>query len=163
MPTIRRVLLILAGVLLPALVLAAVVPNAPIFPQVPKRHMQRFVTADPIGTYKIVLTGNNTVGTNQAGTRCHGLSVISDDPTTPHQVYFRINSGGLVYPGPVVNVGTTQVPVSVLNNITWPGLPPDSDGGYFLYLEPGQVLEATYVGTISSGSIIAIHADCWDF
>ena len=169
MHTLLRVWLALMLGFLPTVALGAPVPNAPIYPQTPKRYMQRFVTADAAGTYKVVVTGNNTVATNQAGTRCHALYVTSSD-TVPHAVTFRLNStalGANPFPGPIIMTiaatASTQLPVNVFTSTVWPGLAPSSDGGFQLILEPNQTLEATYATAITAATIIGIHAECWDY
>lgn len=154
--------------LLPTLALAATVPNEPVYPRTPKRYMQRFVPADAAGTYKVVVTGNSTVG-NVIGTRCHALYVTSSDTAT-HAVTFRLNStalGASPFPGPIITTiaatASVQTPVNVFSSTVWPGLAPSSDGGFQLILEPSQTLEATYASTITAATIIGIHAECWDY
>ena len=163
MKRMLRISLACAFGLLPAWVLAATVPNQPIYPQTPKRYMQRFVNADAAGTYKVVVTGN--ASGNAAGTRCHALYVISSD-TAAHLVTFRLNSsalGGSPFPGPTITSMTTPLPVNVFTTTVWPGLAPSSDGGFQLFLEPNQTLEATFATTITSPLILGIHAECWDY
>jgi hypothetical protein len=153
----RLLLLALLGWGLCGVALAAVTPNSPVSPQNPHVYRQRFVTADAAGTYKTLVTG----GVN--GTRCHALWIISDDTTAAHQMTFRFTRGGLTYPGPVVGTTTTQVPVSVLNSTTWPGLANESDGNSQLLLDSGDLLEVTYATAITATKILGVHAECWDF
>lgn len=142
----------------------AVVTPTPIFLQAPKLGLQSFIEGtDSAGTYKTVYTG----GAN--GSKCSALVASSTDASAAHLVTIRIQRGAANYDAVASSVGQSAgtlsgtPPLNLMAPGTWSGLPFDSDGNPFIYLQSGDLIQATFGSALTASSQINIIAVCADF
>jgi hypothetical protein len=137
----------------------AVTPNSIITPQAPRLGLQNFSTVDAAGTYKNVLQG----GSN--GTKITGIYASSGDTGLAHLMTFQVQRSGTNFGGVAVSVPANAgfangiPPVNLISTANWPGLPTDSDGNPFLFLQSTlDILVATYATGISTGISATLNA-----
>lgn len=129
------------------------VSNTPVFIQTPKVTQTTIVNADA-SAQKVVCTA----GTN--GTKVVALMLCSDD-TSSRIIQVLIKRGGTS-----VLVGSVSVPtlagtdgaaygVNALNGLMLPGLPIDSDGQKYIFLESGDTLEIKSTTTVTAAKTVS--------
>jgi len=141
--------------------------SSPVLVQVPKLALVKFLgtisTPDAPGTYKTLYTG----GAN--GSKIIGLWENNNDGSLTHNVTLAINRSGIIYGGVVfttaVNDGWANgTPAKNLMTPTlWPGLPIDSDGNPYFFLQSGDILQATFATALTTNSFINLAAVVGDF
>lgn len=134
---------------------------APNFPSTPKVGLVTIVNADA-SNLKTVYTGV------AAGSKVIGLSATSDDTSDRTlQVYItRSGTDYLIGSAVVADLsgtnGVTDPAVNLLNYI--PGLPTDSNGVRFVYLQDtGDVLKVKATTTVTAAKTVAILGVVEDF
>lgn len=153
--------------------LGAATVNTPIFPQVLKNTRTCFVQGtDAAGTYKTIYTGDadgsKVVGI-WAGTNddvSHLFTVRHSTSTTDHCA-----TNGTCGSGAAVTLAATSgyaagVPVhNMISTTNWPGLPTDTDGNPFMFLNDAtQTLEATFATAFSTaGEHVCVNVIASDF
>lgn len=136
----------------------ATTPNSVITVQTPKMDVQQFSTADTPGTYKTLAQGASN------GTKVNGIWATSND-STAHTMTVQLQRSGINYGGVTSTIPTSagfsasSPAVNMMAPASWPGLPVDSDGNPFLFLQSTlDLLVATYSIAISTGISGVINA-----
>jgi len=154
----------------------AAVSITPVFVQTPKAQVTTFVQGtDSAGTYKTIYTG----GSN--GSKVFAVYVSSTDGTATHLVTVQVSTSTSAHCSPQsgcapaaaitipVNAGFTSgtPPVTFL---PWAGLPFDSDGNAYLFLQDGTggsghaaTLEATFATALTASTQLAVTVIAADF
>lgn len=142
----------------------AVTPNSIITVQTPKASCVQFSTADTAGTNKTLATGNAN------GTKITALFANSNDSGAAHLVTLQLQRSAVNFGGVAVNVPVSAgfvngtPPVNFMSTAIWPGLPIDSDGNAFLFLQSTlDLLVATYATAIGAGFVVNMQAVGGDF
>jgi hypothetical protein len=153
-----------------ALLLAQIAPTfaavtaTPVFPQTPKNNVVQFLQGtDTAGTYKTLVTA----GSN--GTKCVGMYATSNDASASHLLTVQIVRSSVKYGGVAITIpisagyanGVAQIALMTAAN--WVGLPLDSDGNLFFYLESGDTVQATFATALTSTDVLNVIAVCADF
>jgi hypothetical protein len=160
----RSLALLLIALLSANAALAATVPNSIITPQGLKVGVQNFIQGtDSAGTYKTIVTGDAD------GTICTGLYVTSDDGSASHLVTIQFarsatRYGGLAVTVPISTGYANATPaINLLAPSLWPGLPLDSDGNPYLFLQDANdTIQATYATALTASTRINVVAFCKD-
>lgn len=140
----------------------------PVFVQTPKTIIVTFVQGtDVAGTYKTVYTGDTS------GSKVVGLYCTSNDTALSHLVTVQMSTSTAAHCSPQsncmggaavtvpINAGfATGVPaVNMLAPANWPGLPVDSDGNPFLFLQGNtQTIEVTFATGLTTSTQVACVA-----
>lgn len=151
--------------LIPVVAYSATTPNSFVTPQTPKVGATRFVQGtDTPGIYKTIYTGQTN------GSKCFALLLNHNDQSATHLVTMRISSNSVDYDistyttvtgsAPANTFGT---PVNLFSPTIWPGLPVDSQGNAYIYLQNGDALQATFATALTATNQINIVAYCGDF
>lgn len=129
----------------------ATTPNSIITVQTPKLDLLQFSTLDSTSVLKVLATG----GVN--GSKVTGLWVNNGD-STAHSVRVDITRSGSSFAGVVSTIPASAgfangiPPVNMMAPAVWPGLPVDSDGNPFLFLQSTlDQLQALYTINLSTG------------
>lgn len=144
---------------------AATTPNSSVTPQTPKAAVMQFLQGtDVAGTYKTLYTG----GTN--GSIVKGIYITSNDPSAAHLVTCEYVSSAVNYGGFAINVPTTTpgyataVPaLAPMTAANWPGLPVDSDGNPYIYLNSSDTIKCTFATALTASDKINVVAVIADF
>lgn len=143
------------------------VTATPVFVQTPKITPQRFVQGtDAAGTYKTI----HTAGSN--GSKIVGINVATDDGSATHVLTLVLTRSAVDYV-----IGAYTLPVSSGTDgaaasvdllrggpsSLIPGLPTDSDGQRYLFLESGDTLRMTFATALTSGKTIYAQTIGADF
>ena len=150
----------------------AAVTVTPIFPQTLKDTKTCFIQGtDTAGTYKTIYTGGVNgskiiaiwVGTNDDVS--HLATVRTSTSTSDHCATNGTCGSGVAATVAASSGYANAAPVVALNTSTvWPGLPTDSDGNPFFFLESGQTLEATFATAFSTaGEHVCFNVVASDF
>lgn len=144
--------------------LAAVTQNAWVTVQTPKLALVQFLQGtDTAGTYKTLYTG----GTN--GTKVKGLWETNNDGSATHLVTCQLVRSSVLYGGVAVTTASNDgfanaVPAkNFMSAGNWPGLPLDSDGNPFFYLQSGDLLQCTFATALTASTLINMGAVVEDF
>lgn len=142
----------------------ALTPNSIVTVQTPKLALVQFSTVDTPGVLKQLIQG----GAN--GTKITGIYATSNDAGAAHLATLQIQRSGVNYVGVAVSVAANSgaangtPPVNLMSTAVWPGLPTDSDGNPFLFLQSTlDILMATYGTTLTTGNIVTAQAVAGDF
>ena len=137
----------------------------PAFTDTPQVGFAQFVQGvDAAGTYKTIY-----VHADKAS-RCAYLNATNGD-SVDHALRVRIKRTAVSYVQTTVNLpttagtATTAPPVDVLAAATWPGLPSESDGNPWIFLQADDELEVTYLTAFTgvSGEIIDVTVFCSNY
>lgn len=142
----------------------AVTPNSIVTVQTPKMSVLQFSTADTAGTNKTLATGNAN------GTKIGALYANSNDTGAAHLLTLQLQRSGVNFGGVAANIPVSagftngNPPVNLMSTAVWPGLPVDSDGNPFLWLQSTlDLLVATYATAIGAGFVVNVHGVGGDF
>ena len=142
---------------------AAVTANSTVSPQLPKLGVVQFTSASSFGTYSTLYTAGAD------GSKCSAIVATTDDGSAAHVVTIQVVRSATKYGGTAVNVPISSgfangvPPVNFMSTAVWPGLPLDSEGNPFLFLQSGDTLQATFATPITSAKLLNIIAVCADF
>lgn len=160
----RRILALLLLLLGATSAHAAVTPNNVITPQLPTRGIVQFLQGtDVAGTYKTLYTA----GAN--GSKCNGMWLTTDDATATHLVTVEVVNTAVKYGGTAVTTtlgagyNGTAYATDFMSNGAWPGLPTDSEGNPYLFLQSGDTLQATFATALTAGKKVNLVVNCADF
>lgn len=132
------------------------------------------VTAQTPRAYKAQITNiSNTTPVNLVAGGVNGTKVISiicsNTDTSAYNVTFSVLRsptsyvlGTVAIPASSGNVAGSP-PVSILNTTNVPGIPQDSDGNPYLFLEPTDTLQMANGSIITAGKAISCHTVAADF
>lgn len=140
----------------------AVTPT-PAMLQIPKIGLQSFLQGtDTPQIYKTLYTG----GTN--GSKIIGLTAASYDGSVIHGINCQVSRSSVGYTLwifllPINANGGSAPTINGLSPTIIAGLPIDSDGNPFLYLQPSDIFQCTYTTAFSTGGGIIISAIGADF
>jgi hypothetical protein len=135
--------------------------QVPVFVQTPMLGLVQF-TASP-GTYKTLYTG----GAN--GSKIVGMWETNNDPTNTHLVTVQLVRSSILYGGMAITTAINDgfangaPPKNLMSATNWPGLPIDSDNNPFLFLQSGDLVQATYLSALSASAVINIACVAADF
>ncbi len=151
----------LIGFLLFASEAMATTPNSIITPQTISPAYQQFIGGtDPVGTAKVVFTAGSS------GAKCYGGYSDTND-SVAHNLYFQIthptgftlNATGVTIPVATA-LGT---PTQLITATSWPGLPVDDSGNYYLLLGAGDYISAFYTTALSTSAYVELSLICVNF
>src|SRR5206468_4113607 len=124
----------------------------------------QFSTADTVGVNKTLVQGSSN------GTKVTAIYASCSDGTQAHLTTVQLQRSGVNYGGVAVNVPTNSgftsaaPPVNMFSTTAWPGLPIDSDGNPFLFLQSTlDLLVATYASTLTAAAVLNLQAVRGDF
>lgn len=143
----------------------AVTPNSVITLQTPKLDNLFLSTAIAPG-----VASNVSIGSVN-GTKITGMWASNSDAGATHLLSFGISraGGGMAGCGAVTIPASAGVangvpPVNLLSPTIWPGLPVDSDGNPFFFLQStADIFQAQYGTTLTTGASINVFAVRGDF
>lgn len=142
----------------------ATTPNSIITVQTPKMGLVQFSTADAANALKTFTQG----GAN--GTKVIGLYGTNSDGGAAHALTLHLQRSGVNYGGVAVSLPANSgfvsgtPPVNLMSTAVWPGLPVDSDGNPFLFLQSTlDILMATYGTTLTTNTVVNVQAVTGDF
>lgn len=160
----RRILAFLLLMLFATSAHASLVGNNPITLQTPTRGLVQFLQGtDVAGTYKTLFTAGAD------GSKCNGMWLTTDDATATHLVTVEIVNTAVKYGGTAITTTlgagyvTAVAAVDFMSNGAWPGLPTDSEGNPYLFLNSGDTLQATFATALTSAKKINLVANCANF
>jgi hypothetical protein len=140
---------------------AAVTANSIVTTQTPKAYKAQITNASGTTAVNLVTPGTN-------GTKV--ISVIcSNTDTSAYNVTFSVLRSSTTYLLDSVAIpasagsSASVAPVSILNSTNIPGIPVDSDGNPYLFLEPTDTLQMANGATIAPGKAISCHTVAADF
>lgn len=155
---------ILAVALLSIPASAAVTPNSVVTAQTPNRGIVQFLQGtDTAGTYKTLYTA----GSN--GSKCSAVWENNNDASATHLITLEIVNSSVKYGGAAMTTAVSDgyangVPAkNMMASTIWPGLPLDSDGNPFFFLNSGDTLQATFATALTTSDKINLVAVCSDF
>lgn len=137
----------------------AVTPNSVVTPQTPKRSAVQIVAADASNQKTLYTAGSN-------GSKITGMILQSND-TSPRDILISITRSATVY-----NLGCVTVPIGAGNSGAVPsvnglsaivGLPVDSDGNPYLFLESGDSITIASTTTVTAAKTLNANAIGADF
>jgi len=132
------------------------------------------VTAQTPRAYKAQITNtSSTAAVNLVAGGINGTKVISiicsNTDTSAYSVTFSVFRspssyvlGTVAIPASAGNLAGSP-PVSILNTTNVPGVPQDSDGNPYLFLEPTDTLQMANGSIIAAGKAISCHTVAADF
>ena len=132
------------------------------------------VTAQTPRAYKAQITNvSSTTAVNLVAGGVNGTKVISiicsNTDTSPYNVTFSVFRspssyvlGTVAIPASAGNVAGSP-PVSILNTTNVPGIPQDSDGNPYLFLEATDTLQMANASIVTAGKAISCHTVAADF
>ena len=133
------------------------VTNTPVFPQTPKTTPITIVLADAQAQKTAFTAGAN-------GSKVVSLTATSSD-TADRDVQVSLTRSGTSYPIGTVKVtagsgNTSALPtIDLIPNLAQiPGLPVDSDGNTYLFLESGDTLTVSALTSVTTAKQITIVA-----
>lgn len=140
----------------------ATVTDTPVFIQTPRAYKVQIVSAS--GTTAQVLAAGGPNGTKV-------LSIVASNTNSGagYNVTISVLRGTTTYVLTTVNVPASSgnlastPPVALLNLTTIPGLPVDSDGNPYIYLEPTDTLQASVSVAVTSGKAVSLETVAGDF
>jgi hypothetical protein len=143
----------------------ATTPNSIITVQTPKLDLLSLSTANGVSTPFTLSQGASN------GTKIVGLLASNGDSAAAHLLSVGISrSGGAVQIFAATNIplsagfANSVPPVNILSTAIWPGLPIDSDGNPFLFLQSTlDALQCLYATTLQSAAVINVAAVRGDF
>lgn len=140
------------------------VTATPVFVQTPKLYLcQLLQGTDVAGTYKTIVTGAAN------GTKVSALWENNNDGSATHLVTVQLKRGSVLFGGAAFTTVSSEGFVNgtpaknILSVAIWPGLAIDSDGNPYLFLESGDLLQATYATALTSSTLINLAATASDF
>ncbi len=150
----------LLGFLLFASEALATTPNSIITPQTISPGYQQFIGGtDAPGTPKTVFTAGSS------GAKCYGGYANTND-STAHNIFlqinhspFTLNVAGVTIPANTV-LGT---PTALITTTSWPGLPVDDSGNYYVLLGANDYITAFYATSLSTSTYLELSLICVNF
>lgn len=143
---------------------AAVTANNPITLQLPTRGLVQFLQGtDVAGVYKTLFTAGAD------GSKCNGMWLTTDDATATHLVTVELVNTAIKYGGTSITTTlgagyvTNVAAVDFMSNGAWPGLPTDSEGNPYLFMQSGDTLQATFATALTAGKKINLVVNCANF
>jgi hypothetical protein len=141
----------------------AVTANSIVTPQTPNRGIVRFVgTTDALATLKsLYVAGAN-------GSKVLGACAVNAGATA-HLVTLMVVNATTAYQANAISVAAsagnngTVTPVSLMAAAVWPGLPVDSNGNPYLFLNSGDTLQAEYATAQLTTEILSLLCVASDF
>jgi hypothetical protein len=139
----------------------AVTANSIVTTQTPRAYKAQITSSSGTTPVSLVTPGAN-------GTKVVSI-ICSNTDTSAYNVTFAVVRSSATYllgtiaVGP--NAGNTSgaPPVSILNTTNIPGIPQDSDGNPYLFLESSDMLQMVNGSTITAGKAISCHTVAADF
>jgi len=142
----------------------ATTPNSIVALQTPKLFPQQYSTADSTGVNKTIATGSPN------GTKIAGLWANNSDAGGSHAVTVQLQRSGINYGGVLTTIPTSAgfangvPPVNLMAPAIWPGLPVDSDGNPFIFLQSTlDLLVAIYSTGLTAGAVLNVTGVGGDF
>lgn len=140
---------------------ATVTSNSIVTTQTPKAYKAQITNASGTTAVNLVAPGTN-------GTKVISI-VCSNTDTSAYNVTFSVLRSSTTYLLDTVPIpasagsSASAPPVSILNATNIPGIPQDSDGNPYLFLEPTDTLQMANGSTIAIGKAISCHTVAADF
>jgi len=140
---------------------AAITANSIVTTQTPKAYKAQITNASGTAAVNLVNPGTN-------GTKVISI-VCSNTDTSAYNVTFSVLRSSTTYFLDTVAIpasagySASAPPVSILNTTNIPGIPLDSDGNPYLFLEPTDTLQMANGATIAAGKAISCHTVAADF
>lgn len=139
----------------------ATTPNSVVTVQTPKNGHVQIAPGDAQAQKTVYTAGAN-------GSKITGLLLQSSD-TAARDVQVSITTSGTSFP-----IGTVTVPIGAgnagtvpsvngLNNTQLPGVPTDSDGDPYIFLQSGDTLTVSALTTVTAAKLITVTAIGGDF
>ena len=133
----------------------------PVFVQTPKVTRTTFTSADTTTAKTIATAGAN-------GSKVVGIQICSDD-TSARAIQF-----GITRSATFILLGTINLPIAAgtdgavpavngFNPSYMPGLPVDSDGERYIFMESGDTLQAKMVVSITAAKTVSVSVVQGDF
>jgi hypothetical protein len=134
-----------------------VTANSGISPQRPKLGLATIVNADGTALKTVITAGAD-------GSKVTSLMLSSND-TTARDIQWGVSRSGTFYPRGTINVPITGGTIAATTGVdafsftACPGLPLDSDGQPYIFLESGDTLDVkTLVAVTAAKTIYAASA-----
>jgi hypothetical protein len=140
---------------------AAVTPNSIVTTQTPRAYKAQITNASGTTPVSLITPGAN-------GTKVISI-VCSNSDTSAYNLTFSVLRSSIAYVLGTVAIAASAgnaagtPPVSILNATNIPGIPQDSDGNPYLFLESTDTLQMANGSTISAGKVISCHTVAADF
>jgi hypothetical protein len=140
---------------------AAITPNSIVTTQTPKAYKAQITNASGTTAVSLVTPGAN-------GTKVISI-VCTNTDASGYNVAFSVlrSSTSYVLDTATIAAGAgtsaSTPPASILNATNIPGIPLDSDGNPYLFLEPTDTLQMANGSTITAGKVISCHTVAADF
>jgi hypothetical protein len=140
---------------------AAVTSNSIVTTQTPKAYKAQITNASGTTPVNLVIPGTN-------GTKVISI-VCSNTDASSYNVTFSVLRSSTTYLLDTVAIpasagySASAPPVSILNTINIPGIPQDSDGNPYLFLEPTDTLQMANGSTLATGKAISCQTVAADF
>lgn len=139
---------------------AATTANSIITAQTPKEAFLQFTNSSSAGTYATLYTGSAN------GTKITSIFITNSDNSATHVVTCGLFNSATQYWS--TSVTTTSPASGSFNSLdllgAWTGLPKDSDGNPYIYLNSASdTLQCTFATAITSAKFINIGAIGADF
>lgn len=139
----------------------AVTANSAISPQTPKLGLVQIANADASNLKTVLTAGAN-------GMKATSLALSSID-TTARDVQWGVSRGGTFFPYGTVTVPITAGTIAATPGVDafspaiTPGLPLDSDGQPYIFMESGDTLDVKSLTTVTSAKTISAKATAGNF
>jgi len=140
---------------------ATVTANSVVTTQAPKAYKAQITNTSGTTTVSLVTPGAN-------GTKVVSI-VCTNTDSSGYNVTFSVLRSSTAYvldtaaiPAGAGSSGATP-PASILNATLIPGIPVDSDGNPYLFLEPTDTLQMANGSTITAGKMISCQTVAADF
>jgi hypothetical protein len=140
---------------------AALTANSIITTQTPRAYKAQITNTSGTTAVSLVTPGSN-------GTKVISI-ICSNTDTSDYNVTFSVLRSSTTYVLGTVAIAASAgnlagtPPASILNATNIPGIPLDSDGNPYLFLEPTDTLQMASGSTITAGQAISCHTVAADF
>jgi hypothetical protein len=140
---------------------AVVTANSIVTAQTPRAYKAQITSAS--GTTPVSLVAGGVNGTKVISIVCSNTDISA------YNVTFAVSRSSINYVLGTVAIAASagnlagSPPVSILNTTNVPGIPQDSDGNPYLFLEPTDTLLMTNGSAIAAGKAISCHTVAADF
>lgn len=138
--------------------------QTPVFVQTPTLGVVQFLQGtDVAGTYKTLYTGAAN------GSKIIGIWETNNDASATHLVTVQIVRSAVKYGGMAITTANSDgfangAPAkNLMSAANWPGLPLDSDGNPYFFLESGDLLQATFATALTATDVINLTCVAADF